>query len=97
MVEEGVCEAEDETTADASMFSLDNSAIPTVHDMFQGVCSDSEEPNEDDMTIDSGDEDGMAVDNGEEIKVEFVKYIKQTVHKESLSSAESEVSGDKRN
>ena len=92
LVEEGVCETEHEATAVASMFSLDNS---TIHDMFQDVCSDSEEPNEDDMTIYSGDEDGMAVDNGKEIEVKSVESTKQTVRQESLSSSESEVSGNK--
>ena len=92
LVEEGVCETEDETTADASMFSLDNSA------MFEDVCSDSEVPNEDDMTIDSGDEDSMAVDNGKEVEVESVESTKRSVReKESLSSTEFEVSGDKIN
>ena len=74
------------------MFSLDNS---TIHDMFQDVCSDSEELNEDDMTIESGDEGSMAVDNGKEIEVESMESTKQTVCEEFLSSAESEVSGDK--
>ena len=30
--------------------------------MFQDVSNDYEEPNENDMAVDSGDEDGMAVD-----------------------------------
>ena len=63
--------------------------------MFQDVCSDSEELNEDDMTIESGDEGSMAVDNAKEIEVESMESTKQTVCEEFLSSAESEVSGDK--
>lgn len=69
----------------------------TIHDIFQDVFSDSEEPNENDMTIDSGDKDSMAVDNGEEIEVESMESTKQTVSEESLSCAESELSGDKTN
>ena len=65
--------------------------------MFEDVCSDSEEPNEDDITIDSGNEDSMAVDNGKEVEVESVESTKQSVHEEPLSSAECEVSGDKTN
>lgn len=94
LVEEGVCKTEDKTTADALMFSLDNSAI---HDIFQDIFSDSEEPNENDMTTDSGNEDSIAIDNGEEIEFESVESSKQTVCEETLSSAESEVSGDKTN
>ena len=76
LVEEEAFETKDETTADALVLSLDNSAIR--------ISGDSEDSNEDDMDI----------DNGEELEVESEESTEQIVAEESLSGAESEVSGD---
>ena len=104
LVEEETFGTEDKTTADASVLSVDNFAI---FDMFQGVSNDCEEPNENDMAVDSGDEDGMAVDgchkdsmavdNDEEMEVKSIESTEQTVREEALSHAEFEVRGDKAN
>lgn len=102
--EDPAFETEDETTVDASMLSLDNS---TICDMFHDVSDDSEEPNEDitgadsednnGTAVGSKDNDGTAADNGEGMEVESVESTEQTVSDESLSNAESEVSGDETN
>ena len=79
MIEEEAFETEDESIVDALVLFLDNSAIY--------ISRDSEDSNEDDMAIDSG----------EEMEVESEKPTEQTIAEESLSCIEVQGSGDKAN